>query len=918
MQNRFYTFIVAFWMMQSLCSAQMLVPPRNAQVDGFSLIAKWDSPRIIHLSEDFESATFPPTGWTEESDGIGWLQDFWVTSGTFNVPYHSYFAVADDFSGSIGINGVWENLYTPTMDLSTVSSARLRFQSYYTGAYGENAYVKISSNSGLSWTNICIPVPDSNWTEYDINLSAFCGTPGNTSMSLVFHADRGGQSGSGWAIDNVEVYTPVSGVLSYNCFLDDSLLQITTLTNYYILPTLVGYNETHSFRVSANYAQGTSDNDTAVFISQYLPPPLNLTAVNDSNLVILNWEIPFDSATGSVPANLLNFKVFQDNQQLLTVSAQSTSVQTETLPGIHTYFLVAVYDLTPFGLPGQQAESIYSNIATDTINYGYYFPFVENWDSQQFSNQNWNAEGGWEIESQSGNPPPTAFFTGTPGKSTYERSLESYWINAASIQTTTPYSIILEYSIKLNKPNSSGDVVFYLDVWNGESWEIAKDYWDINSFEWKFQRIDISYYARHHAFKFRFRATGTYTQDTVVWSIDNINVHMEPNLFPPTDLYVQWTGNPNNDALITWSLPQGSGSIMDYILDDNSAENGWALNPGYNAWLGNEFDILDQASLTSVDLNWQINDLAGYEPLSIDIFNSNHELIGTSDPFYPSSDSWQNINLPSINVNGPFYAMVHWNLLAGQTNYLSSDENGPNAAMDLGWYYDGIYWDHLSSFGYVPCVFLLRVHALVGQDNYVILAGEDPIINNPGSSELHATASNRSVPDAGTTPQLPPSDSPCELLGFNIYRMIVEHYFGVNDTVSPWTLIGSTAPNVNTYLDNDLYYEAFFNYRVTANYTEGESVPSNVDWVIRSGIDEAGKAELNIFPNPADKKLSIETTLEISDLQLFNASGQMVFSTRQEEKLKYILDVSNFPNGIYLLHMNGRNEQYCRKLIISH
>ena len=48
------------------------LPPYNFKVDSVSLLATWESPKIILLNEDFEGDTFPPAGWIATSLGVGW------------------------------------------------------------------------------------------------------------------------------------------------------------------------------------------------------------------------------------------------------------------------------------------------------------------------------------------------------------------------------------------------------------------------------------------------------------------------------------------------------------------------------------------------------------------------------------------------------------------------------------------------------------------------------------------------------------------------------------------------------------------------------------------------------------------------------------------------------------------------------
>ena len=96
------------------------------------------------------------------------------------------------------------------------------------------------------------------------------------------------------------------------------------------------------------------------------------------------------------------------------------------------------------------------------------------------------------------------------------------------------------------------------------------------------------------------------------------------------------------------------------------------------------------------------------------------------------------------------------------------------------------------------------------------------------------------------------------------------------------------------------------------------------------------------FPNPASQQITIEqsptvtTTSDVLDesqsLQLINANqteiapnsdvflfdkfGSQIFSSKAQTK-KTILDVSNIPNGIYVLKIVAGSNVYTRQIVIS-
>jgi hypothetical protein len=77
----------------------------------------------------------------------------------------------------------------------------LSFDSFYTGTYGQLAYIEASTD-GVLWTNIYNVTANTAWVNVSVPLNAYSGLP---YVGLRFHADDAGNWASGWAIDNVAI-----------------------------------------------------------------------------------------------------------------------------------------------------------------------------------------------------------------------------------------------------------------------------------------------------------------------------------------------------------------------------------------------------------------------------------------------------------------------------------------------------------------------------------------------------------------------------------------------------------------------------------------------------------------------------------------------------------------------------------------
>ena len=71
---------------------------------------------------------------------------------------------------------------------------------------------------------------------------------------------------------------------------------------------------------------------------------------------------------------------------------------------------------------------------------------------------------------------------------------------------------------------------------------------------------------------------------------------------------------------------------------------------------------------------------------------------------------------------------------------------------------------------------------------------------------------------------------------------------------------------------------------------------------------------VNVYPNPADETIWLETNEEINSLSIVNLQGQNVASFDNEARK---LDVSHLPSGVYVLQVEIENTTYQKRLIVE-
>jgi hypothetical protein len=154
-----------------------------------------------------------------------------------------------------------------------------------------------------------------------------------------------------------------------------------------------------------------------------------------------------------------------------------------------------------------------------------------------------------------------------------------------------------------------------------------------------------------------------------------------------------------------------------FAFDDGSAETGVNILLHNLGWLGNYFPVSSSLSgyLDTLYV-WFLNNSGGSgQMLTIDVFDSNHVIKGSTPGFLATSGTWLSVPAPDIPFSGPFYIMVKWNHVTNATHYLGYDENGPYSSQNLERYRDstGTWSNLVMAGGALPGVFLVRARASV-------------------------------------------------------------------------------------------------------------------------------------------------------------------------------------------------------------
>jgi hypothetical protein len=855
-----------------------MYPVSNLTVDPVSLVATWDPPRVDILKENFEAGTFPPPGWQMQSQGNGWFRSENGSGGGWTIPaWDSEYACTNDLLTGEN-DGSQDYLITPELRLDYRYDNYLSFQNYFDGLNGQIARIEFSFD-GEEWNLLYEPDPSSNWEDIELDLSPIS-DPEYPPIRFAFHADDNGQVGSGWAVDNISVYSPEPPYTldGYWVYIDDSLFAVTD-SNFIDLSPLT-YGESYTIKVKAHYPSGLSSPITDTVFCEYLYPPSCFYQENDMLLIACP---PLDT-NGNIPQNLLGLNLYRDMEFVGYYSFDPEpppypiEIYIDDQPGIYNYSLSAVYDLTPYGYPGETGESGYLTTQV-VVSWGNPLPFLEQWNDGTFETNNWLTDSeNWSINWQEGQAAPSAQFTWDPVQQNYESALESYPFLADSL---TEGNIFLDYDIKLDSYQPTGTEQMLVQVWNWDTqvWTTVSSYSNAEgSFSWTSEHIDITDQALGNVFKIRFLATGENSLNIIGWYLDNIWIYRGCN--PPRSLDLSWTWY-QQDFELSWLPPVGTVPETHWINWDDGIFSGNSIGTGdaveFDAaarWTPEELEDFYNGKIT--EISFVPNEAQAEYRIRVWMGEFAQNLLLDQQVESPLIGEWNNITL-----NVPIEIYNNQELWVG---YHVNTSTGYPAGVDDGPAVDG--YGNMMNFG-----------------GWMTLLQINPDLDY--NWNIKAKIQTMAIADSVSK--------------YAIYRMDEwNEYFlrGYSDTTF-------------FYDDSAICENTFVHcYQVTAIYESYldycESVPSNEVCEVCEKLSENQiDTDLKIYPNPASDVVFIESAEEVESVRVFDSRGEEVKRRRGEEGKgrngdmeTWRIPVVGLAPGLYLVRVETGKEFISRKIII--
>ena len=207
----------------------------NNSLNSMFTVASAPAAAALPLTERFETATFPPTGWVKTTANLLNAANTWSrvanTTGIPVVPATTACAKMDNYSGSTNTSGQLDALRSPALSFASANSTlKLKFDvshkirsasvtdtlNVYISTDCGGTYTKIYGKGGTQLASVAgtivgpyTPTLDSQWRRDSISLSSYVGQ----SVVYIKFESRSGH-GNNIYIDNVNIDNQTSTGLS--------------------------------------------------------------------------------------------------------------------------------------------------------------------------------------------------------------------------------------------------------------------------------------------------------------------------------------------------------------------------------------------------------------------------------------------------------------------------------------------------------------------------------------------------------------------------------------------------------------------------------------------------------------------------------------------------------------------------------
>ncbi len=643
---------------------------------------------------------------------------------------------------------------------------------------------------------------------------------------------------------------------------------------------------------------------------------------------------------GVVPAGLLSFNIYRDGSIIGTkpYNGEGTEdvlvyVDNNVMPGTYLYEVSAVYDLAQFGFPGSTGESALDGPDTVTVIWGMDLPFMEDWASGNFDFNNWvDTIPNWRINSQVGDDAPSAEFTWDPQlENDYAAALVSAPLKADMI---TEGDIWLDYNLKLDDRNATGEEHLKVDVYDGTDWTQVADVANNGSFGFAdgFNHINITNFAKGKVFQVRFVATGLNSFDVVSWFVDNVSIYRTCEA--PSDLDATNFDVDPGDAdgiRVMWEAPYIPQPIHDWIhWDDGTNFSAIGLTDGGDftvaaRWDAGQLSDYDGTFITKLQ----------YFPATTDFSNVIVKIwtgANASNLVYENDVTasavggmWNEVDLDTpiaLDVNDELW--IGYTLLGQVAGTFPAGTDAGPAIAGYGDKIttDGITWDNLSDFG---LSYNWNVQAYVEQLTTSV-APVAPIVDQTVYNTPKATLSQGAVVENGVKANTSGDRS---FTGFKLYKSETGLEGSYVELASIPYVDGVTSytyddvPDTTWHVGDIKYYKVSAVWESDIDACESAFAPALLNPTEDFIAVEVLKVNnlianvTNVYPNPARDNVTVTSTEGMNKVTVINYVGQVVYQKAFNGETSINLATGNYDAGVYVIRIETAAGTSNQRVVIT-
>ena len=117
--------------------------------------------------------------------------------------------------------------------------------------------------------------------------------------------------------------------------------------------------------------------------------------------------------------------------------------------------------------------------------------------------------------------------------------------------------------------------------------------------------------------------------------------------------------------------------------------------------------------------------------------------------------------------------------------------------------------------------------------------------------------------------------------------------------------------------DSNAYYEKIDCMSSPASTQENKNQYMLPFFYSETGVNDEAEQNIGVYPNPANEKVTVDAQ-NINSVSVVNVMGQKVYESTSVNEDKVVIDVNEYPSGIYMIHVVTDEYETTKRVSIAH